>query len=229
MKENKNTRKFIQEAETLNEITLQQLSDMCAKIEVAIIPFTNSCLAFNNQNLKHLSSQLKLKVDELGNMIRTLVLNNGQDVAVEKTQIERPQPAPEDKVIESKVMKESFVKKMKKLLEAMESMEEEEEAPFSGPDAERSEDKEDKPTEETKKEINLSDAFMLAIEELDEEGFNSFKSAIVEKLKGSGITEPSFQDVVKQFEESAGSDEINDALTSLYDYADSNNITVFSE
>jgi len=226
MKENKiNARKFIVEGETMNEITLQQLSDMCAKIEVAIIPFTNACLAFNNQNLKHLSSQLKLKVDELGNMIRTLVLNNGQEPAVERTQIEKPAEVPQDKVIESKIMKESFVKKMKRLLEAIEEMDEDEPS-----DIEKDEESEDTTKEVSeKKEINLSEPFMLAVSELDEEGFNSFKTSIVDKLKGSGITDSSFQDVVKQFEESTGSDEINNALTSLYDYADENNITVFSE
>lgn len=227
----KNKRIKILKEEVINEVTLQDLLGFASKAQIAVMQLTDNCMSFNDPILRQLSARVNKDVADLSDKIRGAIIANSN----------RTEPAPKEQLdgsgmgMENKSRLESIAEAKvlyKKLKEAFGSeIEEDEEEETPAPEQPVTETPSTEPVQEEsiEKEIDLSQPFTEVLSGLSPEQFATFKGNVVNALKASGITDPNFQTIVSEIENTVQVDDFNFAMDSLYDYADANGIEITTE
>ena len=232
-----NRKRISLKEEVVNEITLNDLLDLGSKAQISVMQLSDNCMKFSDAQLRKLSARVNRDLGLLCDQIRGAIISNqDEQQGPQRSQLEKPKDSsnmiesenlglevkPEmDELSEQKEVMKEARRLFKKLKEAFgeEELEADTEEKTAAPVAETT------PAPVDSK-IDLSLAFGSVLEGLDEEEFVEFKTKVTTALKASGITEPDFQTLVTQIENTVGIDDLNFALDKVYDYADQNSIEV---
>lgn len=235
-----NRKRISLKEEVVNEITLNDLLDLGSKAQIAVMQLSDNCMKFSDAQLRKLSARVNKDLGDLCDQIRGAIISNqNEQQAPQRSQLEKPKDS--GNMIESENLGLEVKPEMDELAEQKEVMKEARRLFKKLKEAFGEEELEAETEEETKEEveapvaeteapvdskIDLSLAFGSVLEGLDEEEFVEFKTKVSTALKASGITEPDFQTLVTQIENTVGIDDLNFALDKVYDYADQNSIEV---
>ena len=228
----KNNRTKLTEA-TMNEIGLQDLLDLSAKVQVTVLSLQNASLKFNDKALMQLATKLNSDASQFHNYISKLVMNAGDGL---RSGLDSEDGSDERKNLNStgidipklESVKAKYLKRKK--LKESDSTEDEQ-----NDDDDTNEN--DSTTENDGKEIkiDLTEPFAKVIEGLEDEEFNEFKGEVVSTLekhidsvetKISAEAADEYAKTIEAMDATKNSEDFDFALDNLYNFADKNEIIV---
>lgn len=225
-----NNNKIFLKEETVNEIQLNDLYSAASKVEQQVISLAEMAVKFSNQEVKQKALALKSIANEFSDLLSGIITGtneqeqptNLEQIPNEKENLDAPQPQ------EQRVESKTIISTLKKLIESIDL--EEDELIDKTPNEEEEKEillddevpKENGETTENENNIDLSSIFQSVVNGLEAEKVNEVKEGIISVLS----SKEGLEDLIQEFESVVDVETLNFALTSLYDYADENEIEI---